>query len=107
MAFQLARDEHWRRPDLLLQQVAEQDPAPASIEDFGHPSAWDDPALLARQRRRQSGMPFPQAVLSARKHARSSVALTRPKLGFELGTGEEKGQIGEARSVGEGRKFAG
>ena len=38
---------------------------------------------------------------------RSSIALTRPKLGFELGAGEEKRQIGEARSVGEGRKFAG
>jgi hypothetical protein len=32
--------------------------------------------------------------------------LTRPKLGFELGPGEKKGQIGEARPVGEGRKFS-
>lgn len=37
---------------------------------------------------------------------RSSVGLTRPKLGFELGPGEEKGQIGKARPAGEGRKFA-
>ena len=33
--------------------------------------------------------------------------MTRPKLGFELGPGEKKGQIGEARPVGEGRKFSG
>ena len=33
--------------------------------------------------------------------------MTRRKLGFELSPGEEKGQIGEARPVGEGRKFAG
>jgi hypothetical protein len=51
-------------------------------------------------------MPFEPAILSTRKHATSSIALTRPKLGFELGAGEEKRQIGEARSVGEGREFA-
>ena len=32
--------------------------------------------------------------------------MTRPKLGFELGPGEKKGQIGEARPVGEGREFS-
>jgi hypothetical protein len=38
---------------------------------------------------------------------RSSVALTRPKLGFELGPREEKGQIAATRPGGEGRKFGG
>ena len=33
--------------------------------------------------------------------------MTRPKLGFELGPGEKKGQIGEARPVGEAGKFSG
>jgi hypothetical protein len=36
-----------------------------------------------------------------------SLALTRPKLGFELGAGEKNGQISEACPVGEGRKFSG
>ena len=76
MGLQLAGDRHRRHPEVLLQQPAEQDAALASMEDIGLPRAlgtiqrsWHDPALLARQRRRQSAMPFAQAVLSARKHA--------------------------------------
>jgi hypothetical protein len=33
--------------------------------------------------------------------------LTRPKLGFKLGAGEQKRQIGKTRAVGEGREFPG
>ena len=40
-------------------------------------------------------------------HCPVLIALTRPKLGFELGAGEEKRQIGETRAVGEGREFPG
>jgi len=65
MGLQLAGDQQRRRPDLPLQQPAEQDPAPASIEDFGLPRA-----LGTIQRSwRGSGMPFAQGFLSARKHA--------------------------------------
>jgi hypothetical protein len=56
MALQLAGDDHRRRPDLLLRQPAEQDAAPASMEDFGHPGALGTiQRSWRRQRRRQSG----------------------------------------------------
>jgi hypothetical protein len=47
-----------------------------------------------------------QAKFKCDSPAESSVGLTRPKFCFVLGPGEEKGQIGEARPVGKGRKFA-
>jgi hypothetical protein len=73
------------------------------MNDFGLPKALGaDPAFLGRQRRRQIAGQHERV-----KIRRSSFALTRPQLGFELGAGKEEGQIGEARPVGEGRKFAG
>ena len=48
VALRLADDAYRRRPDLFLRQPAEQDPAPASMNDFGRPRVRGDPALLAR-----------------------------------------------------------
>jgi len=75
MALQLAGDGHRWRPDLLLRQP-EQDPAPASMEDFGLPRAL---GTIQRSWRgsggAKAGTPFARAVLSARKHRRSSVVV--------------------------------
>jgi len=67
MALQLAGDEHRRRPDSTARGIRPGAGVNGRLRTIE--SAWDGPALLARQRRPHSGMPFARAVLSARKLA--------------------------------------
>lgn len=61
---------------------------------LGRDSSYAEAAALCRM------------IFGAKNTGRSSWALTRPKLGFELSPGEEKCQIGEAGPVGERCEFA-
>ncbi len=80
---------------------------PASTEDAGLPVAQatnDHSWTTAATPKWHASV---RATFGAKNTRRSSSGLTRPKLGFELSSGEEKCQIGEAGSVGERCEFAG